>query len=223
MMPRRDRVHPRRSRRAAAGRRRCGRAGRRGRVPVAVRAAARPRLPVLRRRACQRRAGPAQPAADGARGRCCSSSASPLIFVLQGLLFGELGSTIRDHRRAIERVLGVVTIVLGIVFLGGFGVPAARAARSTGCRGPGCSAPRCSALTFGLAWAPCLTPTLRRGVQPRVHAGLGRARRVPHASATASGSGIPFVLVALGFGWVSRGARLRPPAPAAVSGIGGGC
>ena len=26
------------------------------------------------------------------------------------------------------------------------------------------------------------------------------------------GLGVPFVLVALGFGWVSGGARLRPPA-----------
>src|SRR3954451_2425883 len=40
------------------------------------------------------------------------------IFVAQGVLFGELGSSIRVHALAIERVLGIVTIVMGVVFLG---------------------------------------------------------------------------------------------------------
>ncbi|TAM86730.1 MAG: cytochrome c biogenesis protein CcdA, partial [Jatrophihabitans sp.] len=41
------------------------------------------------------------------------------IFIAQGVLFGSLGAAIRDHSLVIEQVLGVVTIVMGVVFLGG--------------------------------------------------------------------------------------------------------
>src|SRR5664279_5116318 len=43
------------------------------------------------------------------------------IFVVQGVLFGAIGPTINAHRKGLEQVMGVVTIVLGIVFLGGIG------------------------------------------------------------------------------------------------------
>ncbi len=44
-----------------------------------------------------------------------------IVFVTQGLLFGELGRAIRQNTAVIERFMGVVTIGLGIVFLGGLG------------------------------------------------------------------------------------------------------
>ena len=84
---------------------------------------------------------------------------------------------------------------------------------STGCRGPGWSAPRCSASPFGLAWTPCLTPTFSRrllaGSLSQGTAGRGAFLMVFYCL----GLGIPFILVALGFGWVSSRARLRAPAP----------
>ena len=43
-----------------------------------------------------------------------------VIFVAEGVLFGSLGAAIRDHTVLIERILGVVTIVMGLVFLGRF-------------------------------------------------------------------------------------------------------
>src|ERR1700750_485190 len=43
------------------------------------------------------------------------------IYVVQGLAFGSLGARIRNNPLPIERWLGAVTIIMGIVFLGGFG------------------------------------------------------------------------------------------------------
>jgi len=58
------------------------------------------------------------------------------IFVAEGVLFGSFGAAIRDHALTIERVLGAVTIVMGVVFLGGIGFRAlARAGRVDGLRG----------------------------------------------------------------------------------------
>ena len=51
-------------------------------------------------------------------GRRCSSLGFSVIFIAEGVLFGSLGAAIRDHTVAIERVLGVVTIVLGLAFMG---------------------------------------------------------------------------------------------------------
>src|SRR4051794_38767230 len=41
-----------------------------------------------------------------------------VVFVSEGLLFGGLGSLLTGHRVAIERVLGIVTIVMRLAFLG---------------------------------------------------------------------------------------------------------
>src|SRR6185503_12170321 len=43
------------------------------------------------------------------------------IFVVQGVAFGALGASVRNNPLPIERVLGAITIVMGVVFLGGFG------------------------------------------------------------------------------------------------------
>src|SRR3954454_12907084 len=40
------------------------------------------------------------------------------VFVCEGLLFGQLGALLVDHRDVIQRFLGVVTIILGLAFMG---------------------------------------------------------------------------------------------------------
>src|SRR5947208_2368135 len=42
-----------------------------------------------------------------------------VIFVAEGLLFGSLGEAIRVHTMLIERILGVVTIVMGVLLVSG--------------------------------------------------------------------------------------------------------
>ena len=134
----RQRLHRHRHRRVAARRGGRRRAGRAGRVPVAVRAAARARLPVLRRRAV----------------RCRTSAPQPRRMVAGALLFvlgftaifvaaGRRCSAASARRsastgRRSSGSSGVVTIVLGFVFLGRISVPAARVPHPPAARrGPG--------------------------------------------------------------------------------------
>ena len=64
------------------------------------------------------------------------------------MLFGQLGAAIRDHREALERIIGVVTIVLGVVFLGGIGL-LQREFKFHRLPQPGWSARRCSVRRSG--------------------------------------------------------------------------
>lgn len=124
-----------------------------------------------------------------------------VIFVLEGVLFGSLGAAIRDHTLAIERVLGVVTIVMGVVFLGGIGV-LQRELRVHKLPAPGLVGAPLLGAAFGLAWAPCLTPTFGAVYSMSLIQGTaGRGAFLMFCYCL--GLGVPFVLVALGFGWVS--------------------
>ena len=140
-----------------------------------------------------------------------------VIFVAEGLLFGSLGEAIRVHTVLIERILGVVTIVMGLVFLGGFSF-LQRELRVHRLPPAGLVGAPLLGAAFGLAWAPCLTPTFSavfalayqqgtaaRGAflthvllprtrhsvrpgRPRLRLGVGRARfRAPASASDQSG------------------------------------
>jgi cytochrome c-type biogenesis protein len=123
------------------------------------------------------------------------------IFVAQGVLFGQLGSSIREHALTIERVLGVVTIVMGVVFLGALPL-LQRELRFHRLPRAGLLGAPLLGVVFGLAWTPCLTPTLS-AVDALAYtegsAGRGAFLQVFYCL----GLGIPFVVVAIGFGWVA--------------------
>jgi cytochrome c-type biogenesis protein len=142
-----------------------------------------------------------------------------LVFVAQGIVFGELGGAIRSHRVGIERVLGIVTIAMGVVFLGA--IPAMqREWRVHRLPRPGLLGAPLLGVVFGLAWAPCLTPTfgavnslaLTQGT-----AGRGAFLQVFYCL----GLGIPFVLVAVGFGWVATALAFVRRHRRAIGRIGG--
>jgi cytochrome c-type biogenesis protein len=141
------------------------------------------------------------------------------IFVAEGVLFGSLGAAIRDHALAIERVLGVVTILMGIVFLGGIGFLQREVRIHTLPRAGLLGAPLLGA-AFGLAWAPCLTPTFSAVYSlafQQATAGRGAFLMLCYCL----GLGIPFVLVALGFGWVSGALGFVRRHARVVSQVGG--
>jgi cytochrome c-type biogenesis protein len=141
------------------------------------------------------------------------------VFVCEGIVFGELGSAIRDHTVAIERVLGVVTILMGIVFLGG--IPfMQREFRVHSLPRAGLFGAPLLGVVFGLAWAPCLTPTLSAvNVLAYQQGSAGRGAFLQ--ACYCLGLGLPFVLVALGFGWVSGALGFIRRHRGAVSRIGG--
>jgi cytochrome c-type biogenesis protein len=141
------------------------------------------------------------------------------VFVCEGLLFGELGATIREHPLTIERVLGVITILMGVVFLGG--IPfLQREFRVHNTPRAGLIGAPLLGVVFGLAWAPCLTPTLTAVnvlAYTQGSAGRGAFLQVCYCI----GLGVPFVLVALGFGWVTGALGFIRRHRRAVSQIGG--
>ena len=123
------------------------------------------------------------------------------IFVLQGVAFGELGANLRNDKDTIERVLGGVTIAMGVVFLGGFGFLQREFKVHRLPRAGLLGAPVLGA-TFGLAWAPCLTPTF--SAVNSLAFTQGTAGRGAFLTAFyCLGLGIPFLLVAFGVGWMT--------------------
>lgn len=124
-----------------------------------------------------------------------------VIFVAEGVLFGSLGAAIREHTLTIERVLGAFTIMMGIVFLGGVGF-LQRDFKIRKLPTPGLLGAPLLGAAFGLAWGPCLTPTISAvNSMSYVESTAGRGAFLMFCYCL--GLGIPFVLVALGVGWVS--------------------
>lgn len=152
--------------------------------------------------------------ADARRGRVLLGTALfvlgfTAVFVSYGLLFGSVGAELIEHMEPITRVLGVLTIVLGVVFAGWLpGMSREwriRAMPTVGLAG----APVLGAL-FAIGWTPCIGPTLA-AVQilafDEANAGRGALLSLMYAL----GLGIPFVLAALAyrralgaFGWIRQ-------------------
>jgi cytochrome c-type biogenesis protein len=128
-----------------------------------------------------------------------------LVFVTIGALFGAFGSALHNHERVLERIFGVVTIVLGLFFAGW--LPSSWLQRERRVHHlPRATVIGAAALgfTFGLGWTPCIGPTL--GVI------LGLAASTQGATALRGsilvlfycfGLGIPFVIAALATEWVA--------------------
>ena len=141
------------------------------------------------------------------------------IFVAQGVLFGELGNSIRDHALTIERWLGGVTILMGIVFLGAVPV-LQRELRFHRLPRAGLLGAPLLGVVFGLAWTPCLTPTLSAVnalAYTQGSAGRGAFLQVFYCL----GLGVPFILFAIGFGWVSSALAFVRRHRRAISQVGG--
>jgi cytochrome c-type biogenesis protein len=142
-----------------------------------------------------------------------------VVFVAEEVVFGELGNAIRDHVLLIERVLGAVTIVMGVVFLGGFGFMQ-REFRLHRRPSAGLLGAPLLGFVFGLAWTPCQTPTLA-AVNTLAFSQASADKGAFLQLCYCLGLGIPFVLVALGIGWVSGALGFVRRHMGVVSRVGG--
>lgn len=118
------------------------------------------------------------------------------VFVSFGALFGGLGRLLLEHQTLINRTLGVLTIGLGLVFLGW--LPGTqRELRVHRLPAAGLAGAPLLGIVFGLGWTPCLGPTL--GAVQTLAVSEGSATRGAMLSlAYCVGLGLPFVLTAIG-------------------------
>ncbi|TQS25656.1 cytochrome c biogenesis CcdA family protein [Microbispora sp. KK1-11] len=139
---------------------------------------------------------------DPKRGRMVLGSALfvlgfAAVFVLGGALFGGLGAALHGNADVITRVLGVVTIVLGLAFVGI--VPGLqRDVRIHRLPSAGIATAPLLGVVFGLGWTPCIGPTLAVVMTLSVNQGSA-LRGAALAFAYALGLGLPFVLAGLAY------------------------
>ncbi|MCK6080145.1 cytochrome c biogenesis protein CcdA [Microbacterium sp. EYE_5] len=125
-----------------------------------------------------------------------------VVFVSMGLFAGTLGRVFLEYQELITRVLGVVVIVLGLVFLGVFGF-AQKIYRPQLRQNLGLVGAPLLGLAMGIGWAPCIGPTLAAILSMAYsQADPGRAGLL--AVAYSLGLGLPFILLALGANWATR-------------------
>jgi cytochrome c-type biogenesis protein len=122
-----------------------------------------------------------------------------LVFVTISTAFGGLGRLLLQHNDAITRVLGVVTILVGLGFLGWLPL-LQRTARITARPAVGLAGAPLLGIVFGLGWTPCLGPTLS-AVNSLAFTQATAGRGAVLGIAYCLGLGVPFVLVALGARW----------------------
>ena len=119
------------------------------------------------------------------------------VFILTGVLFGAVGNALIDHQTLITRILGAGTVVLGLIFLGGFGF-LQRDLRVHRVPAVGIAAAPLLGVLFGFGWTPCIGPTLGTVMSLATTEG-STARGATLALVFSLGLGIPFIVAALAF------------------------
>ncbi|WP_426321452.1 cytochrome c biogenesis CcdA family protein [Microbacterium sp. E-13] len=125
-----------------------------------------------------------------------------VVFVSMAMLGGTLGRFLLEYADLITRILGVVIIAMGLVFIGWFGL-AQRIARPQVRGNLGLIGAPLLGVALGIGWAPCIGPTLAVILTMAFDSGSA-ARAALLGVAYSLGLGIPFLLVTLGFGWATR-------------------
>ena len=145
------------------------------------------------------------------------------VFTSYGAAFGALGSLLLENQQTLIRVLGVVTILLGLMFSGLlWRIPiAGRTFRLDYRPRTGLVGAPLVGVMFGLGWTPCIGPTLG-AVLTLATSSASAGRGAVLTLAYSAGLGIPFLIAAVSvstvmrrFGWARR------HAPALMR-IGGG-
>jgi cytochrome c-type biogenesis protein len=122
------------------------------------------------------------------------------VFAALGAAAGLAGSSLHQFQVTIERVGGVLVILMGLVLLGLLRGPFARERRlmpTLPGRAMGSVRPFVVGVAFGAAWSPCVGPLLAAALTVAARDGqAGRGALL--LLAYAFGIGVPFLLAALG-------------------------
>lgn len=124
-----------------------------------------------------------------------------LVFVTFNLVAGVAGSWLLRYSDVIVRIAGALLIVMGLVFIGQFGF-LQRTIKPSWRPATGLAGAPLLGIVFGIGWTPCIGPTL--AVVLALSADSASAGRgVLLGLVYCVGLGIPFLLVAAGFSWVT--------------------
>lgn len=116
------------------------------------------------------------------------------LFVSYGALFGALGAQVATNEEVITRVLGIFTLLMGLIFLGRFPMmPTLKPKIST--TGGLIGAPLLGFL-FGVGWTPCIGPALAT-VQTLAFQESSAIRGAILSLGYCLGLGIPFIATGL--------------------------
>ncbi|MET3769404.1 cytochrome c-type biogenesis protein [Marisediminicola sp. UYEF4] len=124
-----------------------------------------------------------------------------VIFVGFTLAFSIAGLMLIPWLGLITRIVGVGVIIMGLVFIGQFSF-LQRSIKPKWKVATGLGGAPLLGVVFGLGWAPCIGPTLSVVIGLSLDSG-SVWRGAALGLAYSLGLGVPFVLVALGFNWVT--------------------
>ncbi|MBD7956094.1 cytochrome c biogenesis protein CcdA [Microbacterium sp. Sa4CUA7] len=155
--------------------------------------------------------GGAAPARAGARTKTRSRLLAGVLLFIAGftavfvaifVIGGTFGQLFIQYQDPITRVLGVIVILLGLVFIGVFGV-AQRTFRPRMRENLGLVGAPLLGVAMGVGWAPCIGPTMTAILAISINQG-DPVRAGILGVAYSIGLGVPFILLAIGFGWATR-------------------
>ena len=139
-----------------------------------------------------------------------------VLFAIEGIAVSSIGVALQTHADGLSKILGVVIILLGLMFMGAFDrfSFAGRIFRPAFRPRAGLAGAPLLGVMFGLSWTPCIGPTLAAVLVLGENSGTA-LRGGLLAFVYALGLGIPFLIVAFAFqrgvtvfGWARRHARL---------------
>ncbi|MCE7080299.1 cytochrome c biogenesis CcdA family protein [Streptomyces sp. ST2-7A] len=120
------------------------------------------------------------------------------VFISTGALFGGVGNVLQEHRETLTRIFGVLTILLGLVFMGLVSRLGQREFRFHTRPTAGLAGAPMLGVVFGIGWTPCIGPTLASvNFLAFNEATAGRGALL--TAAYCLGMGLPFILAALAF------------------------
>jgi len=142
------------------------------------------------------------------------------VFISLGTLFGGLGQELRVHADVITRVLGVITIVFGLAFMGA--VPWLNRTWHPQHRPAfGLAGAPVLGVLFGIGWTPCIGPTLA-AVQTLAYDSASAGRGALLTAFYCIGLGLPFLLIAVAFRRAAGAMDWMKRHYVAVTRLGGG-
>ena len=126
-----------------------------------------------------------------------------VLFISYGALFGGIGSRIATNDEIITRILGVITILLGLIFMGRF--PMMRTFSPKIATNGGLIGAPLLGFLFGIGWTPCIGPALAT-VQTLAFQESSAARGAILSFGYCIGLGAPFIASGL---YLDKSERLR--------------